>query len=91
MVELLIIICLNKIPMLTQNDLKLIGNLIDKKLDKNLDEKFDEKLSPIKKSIKLLETKIVRKLNDVVDFFDDKVVDHERRIRILETKILTLN
>lgn len=79
--------------MLTQLDLENIGNLIDEKdekLEQKLEEKFDKKfkneLTPIKKDIKSINSKLNKIQNDLtatIDFFDkDHSKLHKRVDRI---------
>lgn len=78
--------------MLTQSDLRSIGNLIDErleikleeklesKLEEKLESKLEEKLSPIRKDIKTIR----RDLKRTIDYFDksqSKIVTNVRKIQ----------
>ena len=76
--------------MLTNDDLKKIGDLIDQKLESKLEQKleekleskFDEKLGPVKKDIKTLKNsdkKIRKDLRLIL-----KYLDGERALMIKE-------
>jgi hypothetical protein len=66
--------------MLTKQDLKNIGTLIDTKLETKLESKFDEKLKPIKKTLKEMNNK----LDTAIRFFDTSTIGHEKRIKRIE-------
>lgn len=71
--------------MLTKNDLRMIGELVDSKLE----EKLEAKLKPINGAIRSLENRMIEKFNEVVNFFEDRIIDHETRINTLENQVLT--
>lgn len=73
--------------MLDKNDLKAIGDLIDKKVMTVLGEFFENVLAPyldakFKKNDNQHDT-IFRKLDEI----DDDLLDHEKRIKKLETTL----
>jgi hypothetical protein len=47
--------------MLTQEDLKQIGQVVDERLDKKLDEKLEPVLEAVREGFELLEAKMVTK------------------------------
>jgi len=62
--------------MLTNDDLRKIGELIDQKLE----QKFDEKFEPIKEDIRILkknDKKLRKDLNLILKHFDGERVYHE--------------
>ena len=85
--------------MLTKDDLKQLGKLIDARLD----AKFDEKLEPLKKQLETVELKVelvntnLKKAEaEIIDEIRDivvsaatqaQVIDLERRVAALEKKL----
>ncbi len=72
--------------MLTNQDLKKIGELIDGRLDAKLGpglEKIDEKLVPIHKKL----DRIDKKLTVFVDEMDRRSIDHEKRLDRIDTHL----
>ncbi|HSX09112.1 MAG TPA: hypothetical protein VLF93_03090 [Candidatus Saccharimonadales bacterium] len=85
--------------MLTNDDLRKIGDLIDErleikleekletKLEEKLERKFEEKLAPIKKDIQTLKKsdKAIRKdLKVILRYLDRERAIHDRRITRIE-------
>lgn len=64
--------------MLTKQDLQSIGNLIDEKLD----AKFTAEVSPIRKDIKTIKSrlkKVEKDLSTAINLFDGHIIDLEKR------------
>ena len=57
---------------------------IEKRLDQTL-TKADAKNFATKRSLKMMENRLIKSINEAVDSFDDKIIDHEKRIKNLET------
>jgi hypothetical protein len=85
--------------MLTNDDLKKIGAVIEEKLESKLEEKLElkleeklelkleEKLEPIKNDIRLLKNnnkKIRKDINSILKYLDGERASHERRITRVE-------
>lgn len=66
--------------MLTDNDLKKIGTLIDVKLDRKLNETLDRKLKPIKEDV----VEIRKDIKRIVDFFDREYLELRARVERIE-------
>jgi hypothetical protein len=77
--------------MLTNDDLKKIGAVIEEKLELKLEEKLEskleEKLEPIKNDIRLLKNnnkKIRKDIDSILKYLDGERASHERRITRVE-------
>ena len=57
---------------------------VEERLEKTL-TKDDAKNCATKRSLKMMEGRLIKSINDAVDSFDNKVIDHEKRIKNLET------
>ena len=57
---------------------------VEERLEKTL-TKDDAKNFATKRSLKMMEGRLIKSINDAVDSFDNKVIDHEKRIKNLET------
>ena len=72
--------------MLTDSDLKKIGNLIDEKLESKLEEKLETKLKPIKEDVE----SIRNDQKTLINFFDKEYLELRKRVEKIE-KYLKLN
>ena len=80
--------------MLTNDDLRKIGNLIDERLELKLEEKFEQKLQPIKKDVKSLKNshrKLRKDFSIILKHLDGARVSHEKRITRLEDHLHLLH
>lgn len=75
--------------MLTQSDLQAIAKIIDERLDvrlKNYPTKDDLKSAlrgvARKKDLRLMENRIIRKINLVSDSHDSRLIDLEKQINL---------
>lgn len=77
--------------MLTDDDLRKIGELVDEKLETKLEEKletkFEEKLAPIRKDIQSLKKNdraIRKEMRLILRYLDRERVSHDKRITRIE-------
>lgn len=66
--------------MLTQSDFQTIGKIIDERLENGL-KKALRGVSR-KKDLRLMENRIIRKINLVSDSHDSRLIDLEKRINL---------
>jgi hypothetical protein len=80
--------------MLTNDDLRKIGKLIDErlevKLEEKLESKLEEKLSPIRKDIQSLKRNdraIRKEMRLILRYLDRERVSHDKRITRIEDRL----
>jgi len=81
--------------MLNKSDVKIIGDLLDKKFDEKLDKRFDirleqtldKKLKPLHEDIKIIKgdvKKLQKDVSGVIDMSDKGLLKVQKRVKTIE-------